>query len=447
MEPLMSNPASDRQTPAPLSSAQWIMLLLLALVQFTNVLDFVIMMPLAPQFHDTWNLSPQEFGYLVSAYAFAACISGIVSSWFIDRLDRKTCLIVLYAVFGLANLLCAWAPTYVFMMLARIVAGISGGILGGVVMAIVGDVIPFARRGLATGIIMSSFAVASIVGIPFGLFIAEQYSWRWTFLVIACTSFSLLPLAWAMLPSVRAHITDKPRQAPWQTTWAIVSDANHLRAFILMSFLIMTTFIIVPYMPSYMVANVGIARDQVKWIYLFGGLGTLLTMAPIGRLSDRYGKLIVFQVLAGLAALPLLGVTYLPRVPLYVALVVTTSMMIFTAGRSVPAMAMVTACTTNERRGGFMSMLGAIQQFAMGIATVIGGLILGVHAVPDQPSLHDMAKSINPIEGFPIVGWIAAILSLITVYLGSRLRSVEKPVAPTTLEQAEEVMATELAEF
>jgi len=447
MEPLMSNPASDRPPLVPLSSAQWIMLLLLALVQFTNILDFVIMMPLAPQFHESWNLSPQEFGYLVSAYAFAACVSGVVSSWFIDRLDRKTSLIVLYAGFGLANLLCSWAPTYAFMMFARIMAGISGGILGGVVMAIVGDVIPFARRGLATGIIMSSFAVASIVGIPFGLFIAEQYSWRWTFLVIACTSFSLLPVAWWMLPAVRAHISDKPRQPPWQTTWAIISDVNHLRAFLLMSFLIMTTFIIVPYMPSYMVANVGIAKHDIKWIYLFGGLGTLLTMAPIGRLSDRYGKLIVFQVLAGLAAIPLLGMTYLPPVPIYVALVVTTSMMIFTAGRSVPAMAMVTACTTNERRGGFMSMLGAIQQFAMGVATVIGGLILGVHAVPEQPGLHDIAKPIDPIDGFPIVGWIAAILSLITVYLGSRLRSVEKSAATSTLEQAEEVMATEIAEF
>ena len=112
----MSNPASDRQTPVPLTSAQWIMLLLLALVQFTNVLDFVIMMPLAPQFHDSWSLTPQEFGYLVSAYAFAACISGVVSSWFFVRLDRKTCLIVLYAAFGLANLLCAWAPTYAFMI-------------------------------------------------------------------------------------------------------------------------------------------------------------------------------------------------------------------------------------------------------------------------------------------------------------------------------------------
>ncbi|HQR09551.1 MAG TPA: MFS transporter [Gemmatales bacterium] len=448
-EPLMSNPASDRPPLVPLSSAQWIMLLLLAMVQFTNVLDFVIMMPLAPQFHKTWNLTPQEFGYLVSVYAFAACASGIVSSWFIDRLDRKNALVVLYGIFGIANLLCAWSPSYAMMMMARIVAGLSGGILGGVIMAIIGDVIPYARRGFATGIVMSSFAVASIVGIPFGLHIALNYSWRWTFMVIACASLAMLPLAIWRLPAVRAHINGKPGQAPWLTTWAIVSDVNHLRAFMLMAFLIMTTFIIVPYMPTYMVANVEIKQEDIMWIYLFGGLGTLLTMGPIGKLSDRYGKKIVFQYLAILAAIPLLAVSYLPKVPLYVALIVTTAMMVFTAGRSVPAMAMCTACTTNERRGGFMSMLGAIQQFAMGVATVVGGLILGVQAGVEPLTAVKNAPGeilpIEPISGFPIVGWIAAILSLITAYLGSHLRAVDTPAAKTTLEQAEEVMVTEIA--
>ena len=231
-------------------------------------------------------------------------------------------------------------------------------------------------------------------------------------------------------------------------TWAIVSDVNHLRAFLLMAFLIMTTFIIVPYMPTYMVANVGIDQKDIMWIYLFGGLGTLLTMGPIGKLSDRYGKKVVFQCLAILAAIPLLAVSYLPKVPLYMALIVTTAMMVFTAGRSVPAMAMATACTTNERRGGFMSMLVAIQQFAMGVATVVGGLILGVQAGAESlvlKAVPGQESPIEPITGFPIVGWIAAALSLFTAYLGSRLHSVETPADKTTLEQAEEVMVTEIA--
>lgn len=439
----MSQSATDRPAPAPLTSSHWLMLLVLALVQFTNVLDFVIMMPLAPQFHDTWNLTAHQFGFLVGTYAYAACLSGLISSWFMDRLDRKTVLLSTYLLFAVANLFCALAPTFHLMLAARALAGISGGILGGIVMAIVGDLIPYARRGFATGIIMSSFAVASIVGIPFGLLLAEHYSWRYTFAVLAGVSLVLVGMAWWLLPSVRGHLVEKPRQAPWKTTWEIASDSNHLRAFILMAFLIMTTFTIVPYMPSYLVANVGIRREDVKWIYLAGGLGTLITMAPIGRASDRFGKLRVFQVLAFLAIFPLLAVTHLPRVPLYVVIIVTTCMMIFTAGRSVPAMAMATACTTNDRRGGFMSVMGAIQQFAMGLATTLAGIILGVKASAEAPVLKpDDFQPIEPIDGFPIVGWIAAVLSLATMYLATRLRSVEKHLPIEKELTPEEAMLT-----
>lgn len=409
-----------------MSSSQWMILLTLALVQFTNVLDFVIMMPLAPQFHDQWNLTAHEFGLMVSTYAYAAAFSGLMSSWFIDKVDRKSALLGLYLLFVVANFLCAEAPTFVFMLIARAIAGISGGLIGGVVMAIVGDIIPYSRRGLATGVIMSSFSVASILGIPFGLYIAEQYSWRYTFFLLSAVSFALLIVAAWLLPRVRGHVVVRAPQAPWHTAWEILKDANHQRAFMLMAFLVMTTFVIVPYLPSFLVGNVGLEKKDIKWIYLFGGLGTLLTMALIGKLADRFGKLRVFQVLAFLTVFPLLAVTHLPPSPLYLVIIVTTVMMIFTAGRSVPAMAMATACTTSERRGGFMSMMGAIQQLAMGLATTVGGLILGVQALPEQPGLT--VDSITPIErlvGYPTVGWLAACLSLVTIYLGSKLRSVE----------------------
>lgn len=410
-----------------MTSSQWMILLTLGMVQFTNVLDFVIMMPLAPQFHDQWKLTAHEFGLLVSTYAYAAAFSGLMSSWFIDKVDRKSALLGLYLLFAIANFLCAEAPTYVMMLIARALAGISGGILGGVVMAIVGDIIPYSRRGLATGVIMSSFSVASIVGIPFGLFIAEQYNWRYTFFLLSVVSFILLIVAWWLLPNIRGHMVKRERQAPWHTAWTILKEANHRRAFALMAVLVMTTFMIVPYMPSYLVGNVGLEKKSIKWIYLFGGLGSLFTMALIGRLADRYGKLRVFQVLAFVTMFPLLAVTNLPPAPLYVVIIITTLMMIFTAGRTVPAMAMATACTTNERRGGFMSMMGAIQQLAMGLATTVGGFILGVQAIPEQPGLiADNFTAIERLNGYPIVGWLAAGLSLLSVYLGSQLYNVEK---------------------
>lgn len=445
----MSQSASEPVSSGGLSSSQWLILLLLALVQFTNILDFVIMMPLAPQFHDEWNLTAREFGFLVSAYAYAACLSGLLASWFLDRIDRKTALLGIYLIFAVANLLCAEAQTYGFLLMSRAIAGLSGGILGGVIMAIVGDVIPYSHRGMATGIIMSSFAVASIVGIPLGLIVAEHYSWRYTFMVLAGLSVMLLVLAWYLLPKVRGHISTGVRLSPWETTWGMLSDWGHVRAYVLMACLVMTTFAIIPFLPSYMVANVGVDKKDIKWMYLIGGIGTLLSMTVIGKLADRFGKLRVFQVLALLTIIPLLVVTHLPVVPLYVVLTATTIMMVFTAGRSVPVMAMVTACTTSDRRGGFMSILSSVQQLAMGLATTISGLILGVQALPEQPAMTVQATQhagpMAPLEGFPIVGWLAGAMSLLTVYLASRLKRVdEAPVSAQALEPAEAHLAAEL---
>lgn len=445
----MSSSASEPVSSGGLSSSQWLILLLLALVQFTNILDFVIMMPLAPQFHDEWNLTAREFGFLVSAYAYAACLSGLLASWFLDRIDRKTALLGIYLIFTVANLLCAEAQTYGFLLMSRAIAGLSGGILGGVIMSIVGDLIPYSHRGMATGIIMSSFAVASIVGIPLGLIVAEHYSWRYTFMALTGLSVVLLVLAWYTLPQLRGHLLTESRLSPWESTWHMLSDWGHVRAYVLMACLVITTFSIIPYLPSYMVANVGVDKKDIKWIYLIGGAGTLISMTIIGKLADRYGKLVVFQILALLTIIPLLIVTHLPVVPLYLVLTVTTIMMVLTAGRSVPVMAMVTACTTSDRRGGFMSILASVQQLAMGLATTISGLILGVQVLPEQPAMAVQATHhaapMAPLAGFPIVGWLASAMSLVTIYLATRLKRVDEvPVSAVADEPTEAHLTAEL---
>ncbi len=380
-------------------------------------------MPLAPQFHSQWHLDAHQFGLLVGVYAYAAGVVGFSSAWFIDRVDRRISLLVVYVLFTLGNYLCAQATTYEFLLFARCLTGASGGLLGGIIMAIVGDIIPYSRRGLATGIVMSSFSVASIVGIPWGLILAEKYSWRYTFYLLSILSWGLAALAWFLLPSVKSHLHHRQPESPWKTTWLILRNIQNVKAFLLMASLIMTTFMLVPYMPSYLVGNVGMDTKDIKWIYLVGGLVTLITMPAIGKLADRYGKLRVFQVLAAITIFPVLLVSHLPPSPLHVILLSTTFMMIFTAGRSVPAMALVTAVTTPERRGGFMSLLGAIQQLSIGLATTLGGLILGIQASSNTPA--GSAESIKPLVGYHLVGWVAAFISLLSVYLGSRLAHVD----------------------
>jgi predicted MFS family arabinose efflux permease len=436
--------ASDR-----LTKVQWLLLLVLAGVQFTNVLDFVVMMPLAIQFHEEWHLTPKEFAALVASYSLAAAISGILSTWFIDRLDRKRSVLMIYSGFILANILCATAVNYWAMLGARAAAGMFGGILGGTILAIVGDVIPMARRGLATGIVMSSFSVASIIGIPLSLKFAQDYNWRWPFAGIAVLSTVLLILAWWKLPTFRGHLKHQvPDQNPWHNIWSLISDPNLLRAYLLMGVMIITTFTIVPFLPNYLVANANMAREDLWKVYFYGGIGTLVAMPLIGKLSDRFGKLLVFQILATVTAVPMLAVTHLPPCPLLVILLVTTLMMTVTSSRSVPAMALITACTTPQKRGGFMSVMGSTNQLSMGIATLLAGSILGVTALPEQPNLATkpgiQLDPIKPLEGFPIVGWISCVLTLSTVYLATRLRTPEgklieaKGVAGANVEAAKD---------
>ncbi len=303
---------------------------------------------------------------------------------------------------------------------------------------------------------MSSFSVASIVGIPFSLYLAEESSWRWTFAALAAASAILVAIAWYRLPSFRGHLVHQVAdQNPWHNVWSLLSEPNLLRGYLLMAVMIITTFMVVPYLPSYLVANVGMPQKDLKLIYLFGGIATLLIMAPVGKLADRYGKLLVFQILAALTAIPMLLVTHLPPSPLFVILLVTTLLMAVTSSRSVPAMALVTACTTPQKRGGFMSVLGSVNQLAMGVATMMAGLILGEMALPEQPSLTvnpaNLLDPIRPIEGFPIVGWLSCALTLSTIYLATRLRAADgrpidqvKGVGPSVeAAQASSVSASE----
>ncbi|HMP01581.1 MAG TPA: MFS transporter [Gemmatales bacterium] len=406
-----------------LKPAQWLLLLLLAGIQFTNVLDFVIMMPLGPLLQKEWHISPHEFGALVSIYGYAACLAGLLSTWFMDRLDRKRALLVLYAGFILGTFGCALASNLVTLLLARALVGLFGGILAGAVMAIIGDVFPFERRGFATGIVMSAFSLASILGVPLGLMVAETWSWRWPFAALATLSLGLLALCAWRLPSLRDHLGPRSPTPPWQATLELVADVNVRWGLAMLGLVVFTTFAVAPYLPIYLVGNVGMRGEHLKYVYLCGGLATLATLAPVGRLADRYGKRLVFRVAAVATVVPLLGLTHLPTVPLVVILTLTSVFMVISSARNVPLLALVTACTDARRRGSFMSLIGAVQHLSMAVASSLAGLILGVSEMSTQGASG--SRDTRPLEHFALVGWGATMATLLSAWMVSKLRSVE----------------------
>ncbi|HUD49129.1 MAG TPA: MFS transporter [Candidatus Baltobacteraceae bacterium] len=395
-----------------------LVLLLLAAIQFTINLDFLIILPLGPQYMRVMHITPAQFNLIVAAYAIAAGISGVAAGFFLDHFDRKTALLWLFLGFATGTFLCAMAPTYRLLVAARAIAGMFGGVTGAVILAIVGDVIAEHRRGEAMGLVMSAFSVASILGVPLGLVLASDFNWHVPFYAIAGISVPILIAVARCVPPLRGHLEHSRETHPAARMLAVLIEPNHQMAFLFMAVLTCAGFTIFPTLATYMVYNVGLTEKQLPFIYLTGGLCTLFSMNWIGRWADRAGKLRVFTIMSVAASVPVIALTNLPRVPLVVALATSTLLMICMSGRFVPAMAMMTATVESRHRGGFMSVNSSVQQFSCGLAAWISGGIIGQG--PNQEITH-----------YPIAGLISLACVLTCIWLARFLR-----VAPGELSAA-----------
>ena len=402
-------------TAQPLDPArERILLLTLAGIQFAHILDFMVMMPLGPILIRELGIGTHEFGLLVSAYTFSAAISGVLAATFVDRFERKRLLLVMFAFFALATLACGLAPGFWLLMTARCAAGAFGGVLGSMVQTMVGDLIPFERRGRASGTIMSAFALSTVAGVPLSLLLANQFGWRFPFIFIAAMAAGLLLLGWKMLPVLRGHLPsailgETERAHPLSAMLAVLREANHLRALAFMALIMFSGFTVIPYITIYSVANVGIRQEDLYLIYLAGGTATFFTSRLIGRLADRHGKVRIYRLVALLSMAPLLIQTHLMPVPLWLMIVVSTLFFIFVPGRMVPAMALVTSAAQPRLRGTFLSITGATQQLASGVASYIGGLIIAQDAA-------------GQILRYDLVGYLAVVATLLAMALANRIR-------------------------
>ena len=384
----------------------------LAAIQFTHVVDFMIMMPLAPQLMRLWGIGPQAFGVLVSAYTFAAAASGLASVFVIDRYDRRHALLALYGGFVLATALCGLAPGYEALLAARVLAGAFGGVLGAQILAIVADAVPYARRARANALVASAFSLAAIAGVPAGLWIAAHASWRAPFLAVAGLSVAIgLAASW-LVPPIEGHVAHGRSRRPLERVHAIVAVPNHWRAFAFMLALMLAGFTVIPFVAAYAVANVGLLESELPAMYAVGGVATLVTAQVIGRLADRYGKKRVYAGVALASIAPILAVTHMPRSTLAWFLPVSTLFFVLVPGRFGPAMALISGSAEPRVRGSFMSFNAAVQQLGAGLAALAAGAIVGRAAD-------------GSLAGFGWVGWAATAFTLASVLLAFRVRVVD----------------------
>lgn len=420
---------------APLPTAERGLLLTLAAVQFTHIMDFMILMPLGPQLMRLFQITPQQFGLLVSAYTFSAGILGFLSAFVIDRFDRRQVLLFLYTGFVLGTLACALAPSYLWLLAARILTGAFGGVLSAVVMAVVGDAIPMARRGRAMGIVTAAFSAASVFGVPLGLYLATRLSWHAPFFFLVLAGVGVWGLILHYVPRLQSHVHQDASQRPGPLQIlrnAVAMPAQRL-ALLLTLLMMLGQFSIIPFISPYMVANVGFSESQLTYIYLLGGGLTLFTGPWIGRLADRYGKTRMLMLFLLVSTLPQLLVTHLPPVPLFVALMVTTSFFVVSGGRIIPAMALITGAVSPQQRGSFMSIQSSVQQVSAGLASFVAGMLIVAQPGPDG-SQH--------LLNYPLIGYLAVITSLLCMVVVWRMQRLdlvsESPASrPATAELTE----------
>jgi MFS transporter, DHA1 family, inner membrane transport protein len=362
-----------------MSSQQRVILILLAALNFTHILDFMIIMPLGNYLMPYFNISAQRFSVIVAAYSVSACVAGLVASFFVDGFDRKKVLLFGYIGFLVGTILCGLAPSANLLLAARIVAGLFGGLIGAQVQSIVADIFPYERRGQAMGYLMSAFSLASVFGVPFGLMLSNWFNWHATFLLVGGLGTLLIPLLVRYIPSMTQHLhvaEGAPKARPIAHVVGLLRNGRNRLAMVLSGSQILGHFLIIPFINPYMEFNVGFTKDQTKFIYVVGGLVTLVSAPLAGRLADRIGKLKVFVVAALLSLPPIFGITNMPAIAFYYVLMVTGFWFLVANARGVTASAMVSGVVPAEQRGSFMSLNSAVQHMSMGVAALIAGWIV-----------------------------------------------------------------------
>jgi predicted MFS family arabinose efflux permease len=389
------------------------LLLLLAAVQFTHIVDFMILMPLGPQLMRDLHIGPGRFSTLVAAYTISSGAVGLLAAPFIDRFDRRKLLLFAYGGFIGGTLFCALSINATTLLMGRALSGTFGGLSLAMVMSIIGDVVPGERRAAAMGVIMAAFSAAAALGVPFGLQLAEQFRWEAPFFMLAGIAVIVWTIVFLRLPAVRGHLQHH-KDDPLRAIRELLRDANAGRALLFMTATVFGHFAIIPLLSPYLVGNVGLPEKDLFLVYLTGGVLTVFTAPIIGRLADSLGSKRVFIYLVAEACIVTLLITNAPHLPVWVVLMYAGGFFVFASGRFIPGQAIMTLAVPASRRGAFMSLSGCARDLAMGLASSLGGWI-----VTQEPS--------GRLHNFNLLGWLAVAAAVVSVWLASRVRVNDLP--------------------
>ncbi len=379
------------------------LIFLLAGIQFSHIVDFVVLMPLGPILMRTLSITPLQFGTLVSSYNISAAVTGLLYGIIADKYDRKFMLQINFVGFILGTIACGIAKDYESLILARVIAGGFGGTLTAVVLAMVSDLVPFQRRGNAMGIVMSSFSIASVLGVPIGLYIAEKFNWHYTFFFIAAFSSVILIVSSVSFPKLTMHIKKINPKESLSRLFALLLKKDYLKSYGLVFFNVFSIFTLIPYLSPFSVKNLAIAETDLKYMYFIGGFFTVITSRIVGLLTDRFGAFRVMMGLIFISVIPIYLFTSATKVSFFFFIAISTFFMTMISGRMIPLMTMVSEIADSEDRGTFMGLLNSIRSLGSALATVFAGFFI-------------VETSSGKLEGFDQMGYFSIGVGLALIF-------------------------------
>ena len=395
----------NQQVKTEFTSYQKMVMLVLALLQFVIVLDFMIIAPIGDLLIKTLDISTKQFGFVVSSYAFSAAISGIAIAGFADKFDRKKMLLVFFSGFIVGTLLCGLATSYMEILSARIITGIFAGVTGSTILTIIADIFVANMRGRVMGVVQMGFGFSQVIGIPLGLFIATRFDWHSTFIsIVIVTVFIWFAIAYVFKP-ITEHLQHQTDKNAFAHMWHTLKNKDYQIGFMATTFLTIGGFMLMPFSTIFLVNNVHIANEHLPIIFLTTGLSSLVVMPVVGKLSDKYDRFRIFMFAGIVASFMTIIYTHLTVTPLWIMVIFNMVFFATIMSRMSPAMALNSMVPKPEDRGAYMSISSSLQQTAGGLGSIVAGLIVY------------QASETSPLEHFDILGYVTVAVFIMCIYL------------------------------
>lgn len=400
---------TSSSVPLVFTGYQKAVIVVLALLQFLVILDFMIIAPIGDLLMKTLSISTEQFGLVVSCYAFSAALSGITFAGFADKFDRKKLLMTFVGGFIVATFLCGLADSFVALLAARVLTGVFAGLCSSTLFAVVADIFAAQTRGRVMGMVQMGFGLSQVLGIPLGLYIATQYNWHSTFMLIVVLSVLLLLVIAFVFQPIAEHLKHAVDKNAFLHLWHTLNNKQYQIGFIATMFLTIGGFMLMPFSSVFLVNNVHISNEQLPIIFLCTGVSSLVMMPLIGKMSDTYDRFRIFMTASIAACCMTVIYTHLTPIPFWVMAIFNMVFFAVIMSRMSPAMALNSMVAKPQDRGAYMSISSSLQQTAGGLSAVVAGWVVY------QPSAS------SPIQHYDILGYLAVGVFLLSVYLVRRV--------------------------